>query len=54
KAPIHLAELANGAGDTYSAVKWLEQALHVVPEQPNIQKALKDLKRKAEKEAAQP
>ncbi|MBI1843637.1 MAG: O-antigen ligase family protein [Actinobacteria bacterium] len=54
KAPIHLAELANGAGDTYSAVKWLEQALHVVPEQPNIQKALRDLKRKAEKEATQP
>ncbi len=54
KAPIHLAELANGAGDTFSAVKWLEQALHVVPEQPNIQKALKDLKRKAEKEAVRP
>lgn len=44
-AAIHLAELANGAGDVDSAIKWLERALSVVPDQPNIQKALRELKR---------
>lgn len=48
-APIHLGELANAAGDTTSAIKWLEQALAVVPEQPNIRQALQDLRRKAER-----